>query len=190
MTLMKYSRSFRAMPKITNNLLTIPNIISLIRLLLGVPLCIALYNDYYIQILTLTALVLVSDFADGYLSRLLNQRSHFGQIIDPCTDFVLIIGVCVTLTLKSLIPSWYIALLGCRYLLIGTVLYRYQSITKQTPLSIQSGKISICFTSLTMISGYFQSVFPNLYHISLLISLQMMLVSTIDYYQTYPRTTN
>ena len=77
-----------------NNIYTIPNLITMSRLV-AIPIIIGLYlSDIYILRLTSFFIFLyasLSDFIDGYLARKLNQTSLLGKILDPIADKLLVI---------------------------------------------------------------------------------------------------
>ena len=77
-----------------NNIYTIPNLITMSRLV-AIPIIIGLYfSDIYILRLLSFIIFLYasfSDFIDGYLARKLNQTSLLGKILDPIADKLLVI---------------------------------------------------------------------------------------------------
>ena len=79
------------MHKIINKdeILTIPNLLSLFRLLL-VPVIIWLYcvKQNYIGTIAVFTLSAVTDIADGIIARKFNMVSDFGKILDPIADKV------------------------------------------------------------------------------------------------------
>ena len=99
--------------------LTIPNAISLLRLL-GVPvfvwLVIGLHADYWA--LGLLMISGVTDWADGFLARRLNQISTLGSILDPVADRLYILAVVVGLAWRDFVPWWMVAVLPLRDLLL------------------------------------------------------------------------
>ena len=99
--------------------LTIPNIISIIRLA-GVPLFLWLIlvpeaDGWALLVLMLSG---VSDFADGYLARRLNQTSPLGAILDPVADRLYILSTVVGLAVRDIIPWWLAILLPARDLFL------------------------------------------------------------------------
>ncbi|MDC3180786.1 CDP-alcohol phosphatidyltransferase family protein [Gammaproteobacteria bacterium] len=168
-----------------NQVFTIPNLISFSRLLAGIPLCTAIFYDAYLSIVYLTIFVIISDYADGYFSRRLGQMSNLGKVIDPAVDFLLLFIVSITLLIKAIIPLWFFTMLVTRYALISALLYRHHHKTGQVPLSTYSGKVTICITSLTILSYYFNSQYPSIHLLLVTLSIQMMGASLIDYYYTY-----
>lgn len=97
--------------KCKNKIITIPNILSLIRIFL-IPLIIWLYVEK--QNYTLSgALVLISaitDIADGYIARTFNMISDVGKVLDPIADKST--QLVVLLLLSSRFPLVFIPV-GC-----------------------------------------------------------------------------
>jgi cardiolipin synthase len=95
--------------------LTIPNIISIVRLA-GVPLFLWLVLGPEADGLAIGVLVLsgISDYADGYLARKLNQTSKLGEILDPVADRLYILSTVIGLAARGLIPWWLAILLPAR----------------------------------------------------------------------------
>ena len=86
----------------------IPNIITVIRLLLIPMFILAFYSDnenrktIYSLIFALSG---ISDVADGYIARKFNCESKFGKLMDPFADKMMQISVafCVSSVAKQLI---------------------------------------------------------------------------------------
>jgi cardiolipin synthase len=99
--------------------LTLPNIISIIRLA-GVPLFLWLIlvpeaDGWALLVLMLSG---VSDYLDGYLARRLNQTSKVGAILDPVADRLYILSTVVGLAVRDIIPWWLALLLPARDLFL------------------------------------------------------------------------
>ena len=95
--------------------LTIPNVISIFRLA-GVPLFLWLIlvpqaDGWAAAVLFVSG---ISDFADGYLARRLNQTSKVGEILDPVADRLYILSTVIGLAARGIIPWWVAALLPAR----------------------------------------------------------------------------
>jgi len=83
-----------------NKKLTIPNIITFVRIIL-IPLILYLLFSDDPKIVLIAGLLFiissVSDFFDGYLARTLNQTSKLGILLDPIADKLLIASVIIVL---------------------------------------------------------------------------------------------
>ena len=101
----------------------IPNLISLMRLLL-VPLTVWLIMSEAYGWAFITFLVAgVSDGIDGYLARRFDWRTRLGAYLDPLADKALLVSVFVTLGFLKLIPAWLVIIVVSRdVLIVGAVL--------------------------------------------------------------------
>ncbi|MCC3144818.1 CDP-alcohol phosphatidyltransferase family protein [Halanaerobium sp. Z-7514] len=86
------------------NLLTIPNLISIMRIIL-IPIYLYLFvqGNYYLAA-GLFSLSAASDFVDGYIARKLNMHSKLGKLLDPLADKLTIISILLLLIKLNLIP--------------------------------------------------------------------------------------
>ncbi|NYJ01457.1 cardiolipin synthase [Nocardioides thalensis] len=103
----------------STRVLTIPNALSAVRLA-GVPLFLWLVLGPEADAWALLVLVVsgITDFADGWLARRLDQQSVVGQILDPVADRLYILAVVVGLMLRDIIPWWLALSLPLRDLLL------------------------------------------------------------------------
>ena len=101
-------------------ILTIPNIVSIVRLLLMPVFVYLLFaRDNRAGAAYLLAFLGATDFVDGYIARHFNQVSEFGKILDPTADrLLLIIGV-GSIAIDRAAPSWIIGLAVFREVAIG-----------------------------------------------------------------------
>jgi cardiolipin synthase (CMP-forming) len=99
----------------SHRVLTIPNVISIIRLA-GVPLFLWLILVPEADGLALAVLAIsgISDYADGYLARKLNQTSKLGAILDPVADRLYILSTVIGLGIRDIIPWWVALILPAR----------------------------------------------------------------------------
>ena len=92
-------------------IVTIPNIISLIRLVVLMPLFAVAIITWRSPALGLwIAIVLgVTDYIDGYIARRFNQVTKLGQFLDPVADRISQIVVSVSMVIVGYIPIWIAA---------------------------------------------------------------------------------
>ncbi len=101
--------------------MNLPNIITLIRLILTVLFCIAASFPTtlgYTIALVAFCLGAISDYLDGYLARKLNLVTSLGKLMDPLADKVLVCAGFVYLSAIGLCPPWITALIMCREFLV------------------------------------------------------------------------
>ncbi len=103
--------------------MTVPNLISLGRLL-SVPLIIYLImNESFGWAFALFLLAGASDAIDGYIAKALDQTSTLGVYLDPLADKALIVSVYLTLGLQGMIEDFVVILVIFRdFLIVGGLL--------------------------------------------------------------------
>lgn len=90
--------------------MNLPNLISLIRLLL-VPVFAALFlAGRPTAALAVFAAAAASDALDGFLARALDQRTPLGAILDPLADKLLGFTALLLLAYAGLLPAWFLGL--------------------------------------------------------------------------------
>lgn len=106
----------------TDRLLTIPNLITVFRILLIVPFVQAVMNGNDVRATGIFFIAGMSDTIDGTLARVLHQQSRIGRLVDPVADKVLngIAYVAMSLFRGSwpAIPVWAMAMVIVRDVLI------------------------------------------------------------------------
>ena len=105
----------------------IPNIISLLRILVVIPTALALWRDQYQQALILMSIAGVSDAIDGGLARRFGWQSDLGRALDPIADKLLVATMIVVFTIQGHLPLWAASIVISRDLiiLIGAAAYRH-----------------------------------------------------------------
>ena len=106
--------------------LTVPTAITLVRMVL-VPVFLVLYlRGASGWALICFATAGVSDVLDGFLARLLDQRSKLGSILDPLADKLLGLAAVVVLAIRGRIPLWLLLLILFRdgAIAVGAVIAR------------------------------------------------------------------
>ncbi|MCA0251048.1 MAG: CDP-alcohol phosphatidyltransferase family protein [Actinobacteria bacterium] len=110
-------------PYDTTRVLTLPNVLSFLRLL-GVPLFLwlLLVRENDIWAVVVLAVGGASDWFDGYLARKWNQRSRLGQILDPAADRLYILATLIGFVARDIVPLWLLILLVSRDVLLALLL--------------------------------------------------------------------
>ncbi|MDA8102332.1 MAG: CDP-alcohol phosphatidyltransferase family protein [Nitrospiraceae bacterium] len=141
----------------TNAVLTIPNLVTLLRLLLlPVSLYFALVRRDFITATILLAFISVTDFLDGYLARHLGQISELGKIIDPSADRVVILAVGITALVEGWIPLWLGAVMLVREALISAIsayLYKAKSHRLNVIWAGKAGTLLLLFALPAILLG-------------------------------------
>jgi cardiolipin synthase len=114
---------------VSTRIVTIPNILSLFRLLLIPVFFVLLLTGHLGWALVLIAVSAITDFVDGYVARHFNQVTRLGQLLDPAADRLFILTTLLGLGLVGVLPWWFIAVIVARDLLLlvlGVVLANHR----------------------------------------------------------------
>lgn len=105
-----------------DEVLTLPNALSLLRLL-GVPLFLwaILTGRDGLALATLMASG-ITDYLDGKLARALGMTSRVGALLDPLADRLYIFTTVVALAWREVIPWWLVGLLVARDAVLAVLL--------------------------------------------------------------------
>lgn len=106
-----------------DGLLTIPNAVTLIRLLcLPVFLWVLFGLDNQHAAAWLLGSIGATDWVDGFLARRLNQTSEFGKIFDPTVDRILFFVGIVALIIDGSAPLWFALIVLIREVLVAAMM--------------------------------------------------------------------
>ncbi|HBF42478.1 MAG TPA: CDP-diacylglycerol--glycerol-3-phosphate 3-phosphatidyltransferase [Desulfobacteraceae bacterium] len=98
--------------------MTIPNLITSIRIILAPIFIIYLINGKFLSALIVFIIAGLTDAADGLVARLFDQKSKLGSYLDPLADKILLVAAFITLSVMGLIPSWLTVVVISRDILI------------------------------------------------------------------------
>jgi len=98
--------------------ISIPNILTLIRILLTPLFVIVLLRDERGQALLIFSLAAISDGLDGLIARIFQQRTPLGAILDPIADKLLMTAAFVSMAALKMLPAWLSVIVISRDLLI------------------------------------------------------------------------
>lgn len=103
--------------------MTIPNLISIIRLFLVPVIVWLMLTGQQLEAFIVFLIAGLSDLLDGALARLMQSYSELGKYLDPIADKVLLMTVLITLGLQGKLPSWLVILAAFRdFLILGGAL--------------------------------------------------------------------
>src|SRR5689334_9750564 len=111
-------------PAPPDRVLTIPNVLSVLRLVLVpvflVLLLVAHKTGWAVAVLMFSG---VSDWADGKIARLFdNQSSRLGALLDPAVDRIYMVVIPIALALAGVVPWWLVITLLGRDVVLATTL--------------------------------------------------------------------
>ncbi len=170
----------------------IPNVITTIRILLVVPIAVALAHHQLPATIALFMIAALSDAADGFLAKRFGWQSELGAVLDPAADKLLLATVFVTLAYLGLVPLWLVAAAVARDVIIvaGAGLYRICFGALSIRPSVVSKFNTLCQAAFILaVVGRAEFSFPPAGVVMLLGALVFatVTVSGIDYVLIYGR---
>jgi cardiolipin synthase len=85
-------------------IVTIPNVISLVRLACAPVFVWLLVDDDLLAAAVLLAFLGASDWIDGWIARRFDQGSDLGKVLDPVADRILLLVAAVALVVQGSVP--------------------------------------------------------------------------------------
>lgn len=175
-----------------SDLVTIPNILSYLRLILVVPFVYyfirGLYDDprHYITAAVCIVISGLTDCFDGLLARKLNQVTSLGKILDPLADKITLIAVavCMVIYIPALLPLMLVLFIKDFTMLIcGLVL-----LVKKIPLPASRwyGKVAtvvfyISVTVIIFLKAVYRYENPTLILVLFCITAAVMIFALLNY---------
>lgn len=149
--------------------LTIPNLLSLLRMGLVPVFIIAVLDGDETKALLIFLFAGITDAVDGLVARYLDQKSVLGAYLDPMADKLLLMSAYVVLSLPGqhsglTIPVWVTVLVLARdvlIVLIAVVLHLAWGTRHFPPLWI--GKVNTVVQVLTLLLVLASGIFESLY---------------------------
>ncbi|MBA3002676.1 MAG: CDP-diacylglycerol--glycerol-3-phosphate 3-phosphatidyltransferase [Desulfurivibrio sp.] len=145
--------------------MNIPNFLTIGRILLVPLLVIFLLEGRQLAAFWVFVLAGVTDALDGFLARVLKQKTDFGAFIDPIADKLLLITSYVTLSVLGVLPKWLAVIVVSRDVIIWGgigILMLYDRDFKIKPSLVS--KVTTFLQLLTVVfylgHEYVQPIFP------------------------------
>lgn len=183
---------------LSGRVVTISNILSVLRVVLVPVIGYLLHLEkttgnegYKYCSVILFALLLATDFLDGYLARVLNQVSRLGQFIDPLADKIAALGLGILLWYFKDFPLWLLFLMLLRdlYAVAGGLL-----LFSSRDIQVRPNIFGKCMVTSMGMAGFVYILSPEvrilgltLQQISIFLILVFMLLSSLTYWKTYSR---
>jgi len=126
------------------SVLTIPNLLTLLRII-AIPIFLILLEDFrYSQALGIFVAAGVTDGLDGAIARLTKTKTTFGAYLDPAADKLLLVSAFIALGFMHEVPRWLVVLVISRDAIIVLGFFLLFMVTRET-MEVQptwGGKLS------------------------------------------------
>ncbi len=134
-------------------MITIPNMLTVGRILLTPVLVWLIVRDWRITAFFVFTFAGVSDAVDGFIARQFNQRSRLGAYLDPLADKTLLVSSFIALWYAGKIPLWLIGItVGRDLVILSGFFYLYFSGIRVEMRPLAVSKATTFFQLLTVFS--------------------------------------
>lgn len=135
----------------SNTALTIPNCITVIRILATPVIIIFFLQKDYSRAMVIFLVAGLSDLIDGYIARNFRQKSPLGAVLDPLADKLLVTASFLTLGYFQKIPPWLTVTVISRDIMIlgGVIILKLFNVQFQINPA-RSSKWATAFQILTI----------------------------------------
>ena len=144
--------------KLFTNVWNLPNVLTMIRLLLVPVFVVLFFTDHRKLALIVFLLASFTDFLDGYLARKWNQITDFGKLFDPLADKLMVLTALVCQGIAGVIPWAAIFIVAAKELLMvlgGAFMLRKGVVV----YSNMAGKTAMVFFIASLILSFFHEEF-------------------------------
>lgn len=161
-------------PRMTTRLLTTPNVLTVIRMVLTPIFLVLIFADswyYKISALLVFTVASLTDFYDGKIARRDGTITSFGRFMDPLADKLLVSAALIAFVMLGMVEAW----------LIGAMLVRDVLITALRIYAVQRGKAVV-----TSRLAKWKTMLQLVLIFGLLVFLNIRVVSTEFYSASAP----
>jgi len=134
--------------------MNLPNILTIIRILL-IPVFInLLIYDYHGWALAIFLVAAVTDSLDGLIARVANQRTRLGTYLDPMADKLLLTASFLALAILQIIPVWSAVIVVSRDLILilgALILHLTQTQMEILPTSLGKSTTALQLIYVTLV---------------------------------------
>ncbi|HMS25580.1 MAG TPA: CDP-alcohol phosphatidyltransferase family protein [Acidimicrobiia bacterium] len=103
---------------VKGRILTIPNVITIARLIFLVPFVFITLNSPITGAI-IAAVIGFTDYLDGWIARHFHQESELGRILDPIADRTLTFTSFIVFIVTGTLPLWFAIVVGIRELAVS-----------------------------------------------------------------------
>ena len=152
--------------------LNIPNAITNFRLIINTFILVIVLNLMHFDISLLLILCLISlllDGLDGFISRLLNQNTKFGEVFDQEVDNFLILILSLSLVYNYNYSLLILTLAFYRYIFLLLISYNYISNRKLPKSFLRKSACVLIILSLLSCNYFNNNLVINLFYLSVIL---------------------
>lgn len=121
---------------------TVPNLLSMLRILLIIPFVFFFLSGNYIMAAVMIIISGISDALDGFIARKFNQITEIGKMLDPLADKLTLIAImiCIVILFPIVLPVVVILIIKDVMMMIGASILLKKNI--KPPAARWYGKVA------------------------------------------------
>ncbi|MDR1364786.1 MAG: CDP-alcohol phosphatidyltransferase family protein [Oscillospiraceae bacterium] len=97
--------------KLIGEILNFPNLLTFARIVLIAPFVVFILKNNYKHAGIILVFSALTDFFDGFIAKITDQRTKFGAILDPVADKFTLLAVIICIGIKFSGITWFILIL-------------------------------------------------------------------------------
>ncbi len=171
------------------DVLLVPNLLSLSRLILAVPALWALLHGKDLTAVIFLGLSFLTDVLDGFFARALHQKSELGKILDPVIDKLVVLGIAAVLTFAPRphqLPLIVFLMILLRDVVILILASRALREDHYLFVSRWSGKATTFVIAITLLAFIVQDLVPDtVLGVLPWVAFALLGISSVDSLETY-----
>jgi cardiolipin synthase len=106
---------------VSDRVLTVPNALSALRILLVPVFLVLVLLGFDLAALIVIVVSSLSDFLDGIIARRFAQVTKLGQVLDPAADRLFIFAAVIALAVREVVPWWVVVVIVGRDVFLGVL---------------------------------------------------------------------
>ena len=157
----------------------IPNILSILRIVLIPLVAWLILFDYFLYALITTLIIAISDFLDGFIARVFNAQSEIGSYLDSIADKAFIISAYMLIGTQDLLPIFVIIIVISRDIIIMGAFGLSFAMNQKldiNPIRISKINTFLQFTLIILVLVNNVGIFDSVYMLNSLIGFVMYVV--------------
>lgn len=187
---MKFDTSFFTQLCTCEKRITIPTLLTLLRIILSPVIVVAMVNQYWGTAFCCFVVAALTDVFDGALARWWNDKTVLGACLDPIADKILLLSCFFTLAFVQSplfqIPHWFVILILCKesIILLGALFLLISGsgfVVNPTRLGKATTVVQISFILWLFACYFFDWVPTKTYYSMIFIMVSFILFSFAQY---------
>ena len=157
----------------------IPNILSILRIILIPLVAWLILFDYFLYALITTLIIAISDFLDGFIARMFNAQSEIGSYLDSIVDKAFTISAYMLIGTQNLLPIFVIIIVISRDIIIMGAFGLSFAMNQKldiNPIRISKINTFLQFTLIILVLVNNVGIFDSVYILNYIIGFVMYVV--------------